>query len=403
LLVAAAAVNSSKAALMSSTAKNSQTAAPLAGEEDLGSPSEEFVLTVNENNESRMTAVDNGQQVSEPVKLRERSNSRSLRDSTLRLSSTVSLPPTPITDPEKFGIKSGTPVNKGGVTKSDSKSLMTDSCSSIDTDGLDGIVSQNPSPNHKSKSNNSSPAHKKGRGFMAAVTSIFRGSPSPITSPDSSKESPLHQKQTAGHSVPKVTDQTQGSDLFSRMSRLTLKGRGTSETPITRQASIQSEAGHSQPNSLTDSKMEMKPEDEQLLLKLKNSNLPPHLMERLEKRLSTKGQMQAHRASMARVRRIQEIQRELGVVEVECADIEKEGVELEKLLAEADEQQHSKLMAEWYRLLGEKNELVRREQELMVESKQLELLDLADKEEVELVTEDEVGATQILDRLARQL
>ena len=29
------------------------------------------------------------------------------------------------------------------------------------------------------------------------------------------------------------------------------------------------------------------------------------------------------------------------------------------------------------------------------------VLDLADKEEVELVTEDEVGATQILDRLAR--
>ena len=29
-----------------------------------------------------------------------------------RLSSTISLPPTPITDPEKFGIKSGTPVNK---------------------------------------------------------------------------------------------------------------------------------------------------------------------------------------------------------------------------------------------------------------------------------------------------
>ena len=46
---------------------------------------------------------------------------------------------------------------------------------------------------------------------------------------------------------------------------------------------------------------------------------------------------------------VKEIQRELGVVEVECADIEKEGVELEKLLAEADEQQHSKLMAEWYR------------------------------------------------------
>ena len=29
-------------------------------------------------------------------------------------------------------------------------------------DGMDGIVSLNPSPSHKSKSNNSSPAHKKG-------------------------------------------------------------------------------------------------------------------------------------------------------------------------------------------------------------------------------------------------
>ena len=63
LIAAAAAASSAKAALTSSAVKNSQTAAPLAGEEDLGSPSEEFVLTVNENNESKMTAVNNTQQV----------------------------------------------------------------------------------------------------------------------------------------------------------------------------------------------------------------------------------------------------------------------------------------------------------------------------------------------------
>ena len=54
-----------------------------------------------------------------------------------------------------------------------------------------------------------------------------------------------------------------------------------------------------------------------------------------------------------------------------------------------------------FRLLGEKNELVRREQELMVESKQLELLDLADKLEVTLVGMEEVEATDVLDQLDR--
>jgi len=66
------------------------------------------------------------------------------------------------------------------------------------------------------------------------------------------------------------------------------------------------------------------------------------------------------------------------------------------------------LMAQWYRLLGEKNRLVRREQELMVESKQLELVEKADREECELArlagSLDKLGGdgtTAALDRLAR--
>jgi len=296
------------------------------------------------------------------------------------------------------------------LAKSDSKSQMTDSCSSFDTDGLDGIVSSGASPVHKSKSTGSSPAHKKGRGFMAAVTSIFRGSPSPITSPDTSKDSPVHCAAPASTSSIKTggssnapapaPTQSNATDLLSRMTRLTLKGR-SSVGEVSRGVSVSSDTGTSPPHSLNDSKVELKPEDEAKLQQLRTSKLPPHLKERLEKRLSSKGQVQANRAAMSRVRRIQEIQRELGVVEVECADIEKEGVTLEKLLARADLHQHSKLMVDWYRLLGEKNELVRREQELMVESKQLELLDLADKLEVTLVGMEEVEATDVLDQLAR--
>jgi len=388
--------------------------APLAAAEDEDFPnspgSENMILTVNEKDESKLSPQHSKitPQKTEPVKLRERSNSRSLIDSALRLSATISLPPTPITDPEKFGIKNV--VANKALAKSDSKSQMTDSCSSFDTDGLDGIVSSGASPVHKSKSTGSSPAHKKGRGFMAAVTSIFRGSPSPITSPDTSKDSPVHCPAPASSSSIKTggssnapapaPTQSNATDLLSRMTRLTLKGR-SSVGEVSRGVSVSSDTGTSPPHSLNDSKVELKPEDEAKLQQLRTSKLPPHLKERLEKRLSSKGQVQANRAAMSRVRRIQEIQRELGVVEVECADIEKEGVTLEKLLARADLHQHSKLMVDWYRLLGEKNELVRREQELMVESKQLELLDLADKLEVTLVGMEEVEATDVLDQLAR--
>ena len=68
-------------------------------------------------------------------------------------------------------------------------------------------------------------------------------------------------------------------------------------------------------------------------------------------------------------------------------EIEREGVVLEKKMSaaskekeeDAEKEKEVHLMGDWYRLLGEKNRLVRREQELMVESKQLELIELADR------------------------
>ena len=80
----------------------------------------------------------------------------------------------------------------------------------------------------------------------------------------------------------------------------------------------------------------------------------------------------------------QEIHRELEEVEVECVTVEERGVSLEQELRGHDNDME--LMHQWFILLREKNKLVRREQELMVEAKQLELEDQAEKLESELAT-----------------
>ena len=114
--------------------------------------------------------------------------------------------------------------------------------------------------------------------------------------------------------------------------------------------------------------------------------LPRHIMERLEKRRTKEGRKAERQARSNRARKAQEIQRELEELEVECQGVEERGVELEQLLRE--EEEGGEAMGEWYRLLGQKNRLVRREQELMVASKQLELEDQAER------LEDKVGRGQ---------
>merc|ERR1712080_736144 len=102
------------------------------------------------------------------------------------------------------------------------------------------------------------------------------------------------------------------------------------------------------------------------------SGLPTQILERLAARAGKAGERAARQAGLARIRRAQEIQRELEEIEVECGIIEEKGVELENLLGsnmDGDEQ----LLGQWYKLLAQKNWIVRREQELMVDSKQLEI------------------------------
>lgn len=106
------------------------------------------------------------------------------------------------------------------------------------------------------------------------------------------------------------------------------------------------------------------------------------LLQRLDERQSRAGRRAARQAASVRVRRAQQIQRELEVCEVECAAVEQRGVELERRLRAEGEGGES--MGNWLRLLKEKNQLVRREQELMVEAKQLELEVEAERLECEL-------------------
>ena len=111
------------------------------------------------------------------------------------------------------------------------------------------------------------------------------------------------------------------------------------------------------------------------------TGLPRHIMERLEKRRTKEGRKAERQARSNRARKAQEIQRELEELEVEQVDVEERGVQLEQLLRE---EEAGEAMGEWYRLLSQKNRLVRREQELMVGSKQLELEDQAERLEDKL-------------------
>ena len=98
---------------------------------------------------------------------------------------------------------------------------------------------------------------------------------------------------------------------------------------------------------------------------------------------------------------MQEIQRELEELEVGQQDVEQRGVELEQQLAKWKEgQEPSELLQQWYALLAEKNALVRKEQELMVGSKTLELEDLAERLEMELAQcKGAEGEGAVLDQL----
>merc|ERR1719244_501872 len=358
--------------------------------------------------------------------IRERSNSRSIREG----SPQVTLPPTPITNPEKFGIKIKT--EKDSNQKKDYRqgsmlSLIspTESAGSNDmTDNLDGIVSTDTDsaplspPEGRSASSLSQQTGKsKGKGgFMAAVAGIFRtASPagSPVTSPTHSNKQNIRRedsflgrwarKETPGANKKKdsksdLITSSPNRELSIKTANLSLQASHPSTPPVPLSRKIK--LGSLPPQASEDSFSEE--EDENLsLVKEAGSGLPKQILDRLDKRMSKSGKKAARHAGSARARRTQEIQRELEETEVECVTVEAKGVKLEQVLRE--ESDSGDAMSQWYRLLGDKNRLVRREQELMVAIKQLELEEQAEKLEMELGNgAGEVREGEILELLVQK-
>ena len=89
---------------------------------------------------------------------------------------------------------------------------------------------------------------------------------------------------------------------------------------------------------------------------------------------------------LKRVRKAQEIQRQLEELDVMHKELEDRGIEAERSLRGEieDENENPDLLQTWFILLAEKNALVRHEQELLVQAKQLELEDRSSKLEAEL-------------------
>ena len=118
--------------------------------------------------------------------------------------------------------------------------------------------------------------------------------------------------------------------------------------------------------------------------------MPPEILEKLLRRGGKAGKRAARVAQLKRVRKAQEIQRHLEELDVSHKELEETGVRAEKVLRgetvtqSAAEISETDLMRTWFALLSEKNRLVRREQELLVQAKQLELEDAGCRLEAEL-------------------
>jgi len=342
--------------------------------------------------------------------IREGSVGRSIREGSPK----ITLPPTPITNPEKFGIKV---TEKRKDFKGSLSSLIspTESSGSQDiTENMDGIISpDNSVPASPAKSgrdstlSNNSNGKVKGKGFLSTVAGIFRTSstsPSPAASP-SHQAKPVREESTLLSRFSRkdgAKKRDEGVQLLaSRTASLALQAShpSTPPVPLSRRIKLGSQPPQASEDSFSDDD-----EDEKSLTEVKvqeveeksSSGLPRHNLDRLQERKTKEGKKAARQARSNRARKAQEIQRELEVLEVECQDVEERGVELEQQL---QDEESGEPMAAWYRLLGQKNKLVRREQELMVGSKQLELEDQAERLEDQLGRRLGQGEGEVLEQL----
>uniref|UniRef100_A0A6I8R7C7 F-actin monooxygenase n=1 Tax=Xenopus tropicalis TaxID=8364 RepID=A0A6I8R7C7_XENTR len=111
------------------------------------------------------------------------------------------------------------------------------------------------------------------------------------------------------------------------------------------------------------------------------------LSAKLTRRVQKAARRQAKQEELKRLHRAQIIQRQLEQVEEKQRQLEERGVAVEKALrgeAGMGKKDDPKLMQEWFRLVQEKNALVRYESELMIFARELELEDRQSRLQQEL-------------------
>lgn len=108
---------------------------------------------------------------------------------------------------------------------------------------------------------------------------------------------------------------------------------------------------------------------------------------KLTRRVQKAARRQAKQEELKRLHRAQIIQRQLEQVEEKQRQLEERGVAVEKALrgeAGMGKQDDPKLMQEWFKLVQEKNAMVRYESELMIFARELELEDRQSRLQQEL-------------------
>merc|ERR1719443_2881168 len=273
--------------------------------------------------------------------IRENSMSRSIRESSMSRSlregsPKVSLPPTPITNPEKFGIGVSRQNQSKRQNKGSMSSLLspTESVTSNDIDyHLDGIQSDVSNPASPNKSS-ASPSHKKSKGFMAAVAGIFRtASPSPVTSPVHVKKDESVQSAKMGRWSRRDGSKNKEGDLVTRTASLSLQAShpSTPPVPLSRKVKLGSQPPQASEDSFSDDDDVKDKSLSSIVRETSRSTVPKQILDRLEKRLTKSGKKLAKQSGSLRIRRAQELHRELEEVEVECVNVEERGVSLERL------------------------------------------------------------------------
>ena len=359
------------------------------------------------------------------------------------------LPATPLTDPAKFGI----PVPRNATRKTlpkapprasrpavlnnvDSPSkasalrrnvapTVSPDISQISND-MDGILSSEVDssvPNSPSKRSTGSAGSNK-KNFMKTISGIFKGgkpvtlaSPEELPKTEPENVSPERKSRSdtfirfakgfrSSSARPSATNSPEKTlkkhPTSFRTGSLTMRAThpSTPPVPLSRKITLKNHFGSSDESlsdmdedTSVDSSLNVANEVRKVSehqKPLRTSALPPEILDKLMRRGGKNAARSMKVAQLKRVRKAQEIHRQLEELDVKHKELEEKGIIAERSLrGEEDididgENYDSELMQTWFHLLAEKNALIRQEQELLVKAKHLELEDRSAKLEMEL-------------------